>query len=281
MFDRFVEHLANFAARNLSELAGRAECGEDIQTKVVYEDLGNYIVEYFYEMRNSDPSFFRVGLEDIQNLESAMHQAIGSLSEDEHGVVMDIDRRFYSTRPAISLKCKLRRKVMDYLYEVVTGIVVCLLLLLIRVKIYLVRRHQRQREAAHQRALEVLRDQVVAFRHNEEDVAFVSDVMLREEVLGRPTKQVIKLWKDVEESLKSDARVLRKHQTIRGMPSYTFEYVGIRRSSGSGFGSFSRRSSSFGSRASLDSLDLRADDDFDVTPRRGLGSYVMRFLDGR
>eukprot|EP00737_Agarophyton_chilense_P002275 gb/GEZJ01002583.1/.p1 GENE.gb/GEZJ01002583.1/~~gb/GEZJ01002583.1/.p1 ORF type:complete len:822 (+),score=140.86 gb/GEZJ01002583.1/:196-2466(+) len=282
IFDRVVEQLVSSAAEILATLAGRAECGEAVPTTLTTEELREYLVAHFHEKRKNYPSFFRVDMDENAVLNSAVREALSVLSGELYdGVYVDSTGAFGSLDPTISFKCKLKRKAMEYLYEILSGLFVCALLLFVRVKIYLIRRRQRQCEAAHQRSLEVLRDQVIGFRNNEEDVAFVSDVILREEVLGRPSKQVIKMWKDVEEVLKSDPRVLRKHQTIRGMPSYTYEYVGSRRSSGSAFDSFSRRSSSFGSRASLDSLDLRSEADFDVTPQRGFGSYVMRFLDGR
>lgn len=277
-FRQLSQRLAYSASELLSKLAGRAECGENVPRGLSYQELGNAMLAIYSRRKHSH---------DQQKFEDAMAKAIVTLeTDDTYEVNVQDNGYLFSERPKFSFSCRMRRKLWEYKQPIAAMILIFLLIIYWRVKRFLVTLKERRVDEAHSNALDYLRDQVNAFRNNEEDVAFVPDVVLREEVVGRPTTENKKFWKEVEERLNRDARVIRKHQVLKGMPSYTFEYVGSRRSSGrrSSSGNFfetSSRRSSFGSRASLDSFDLGPDPSGKETERNSFIGFVARLFTQR
>lgn len=279
VFNKLVEELAKFAFETLSKLAGRSLCGEAIPYVLSSTELEAVLRGYFFEQRDNNPSFLRHGVDETQMLLDATKQVLRGFKNIEYNVYVSPSGHFGSNEPILSFSCELKRQIMLHKYEVFIALFLFIALVYLRTKLYLWRRRERRIDAAHQKSLEYLREQVNGFRNGEEDVAFISDVILREEVLGRVTPKIIEIWKEVEKRLNRDPRAIRKHQTVKGMPSYTYEYVGSRRASGSIFDSLSRRSSSFGSRTSLDSLDLRSDSEVGDTPRRSFGESFLGMFD--
>lgn len=252
-FSLFSEQLANDAFDALSQRAGDAECDHSISRFVHRDDL-KLALRKLYEDRKEKASWFSRRTFDLEKLDGAMTKALEKLDQEESFDVTILESgEMCSNKPKLSLQCALKRKLLEHWRWVFGSFLVSIALMYMRVKLYFIKQHDLRLEEAHTLTLGFLREQLAGYRDKEEEFAFISDVVLREEVVGRPTPKNIKFWKEVEERLKKDPRLVRKQQSVKGMPSYTYEYIGSRRSSG---GILDRRSS-FGSRASLDSLDFR------------------------
>lgn len=242
----------------LSNQAGLAECREAPFAYMTVSDLLNVLREKKYRgyhglMETDDEVFLR----------QAVEGAIASLSIYDKVVVSENGTIVASTSPIISMRCQIRRKMWEYKRGILGFAVMVSLLIYVRVRKFMAKMHEDKIARAHHGAVELLRDQLNGFRSGQEDVAFVADVILREELVGTASSRNVNFWKEVEERLKRNPRVMRKHQVVHGIPSYTYEYIGRRRSSSamnpnSLLDTLSRRSS-FGSRTSLDSLDMGAD----------------------
>lgn len=284
-FRDLVIELADHAYKELAMLHGRELCGEPNLPGLSYDDLGDLFEDYVNQKREKNPSLFRDEMEFDRTKSKLISEAQNAMESSEYRerykVYMDEEDNYRTENAILSSTCRLIKFVLKHHFKIVTVLFFSFIFGYLRWNLFLYRRRKRSVRTGHRRALELLRDQVVGFRNGEEDTAFLSDVILREEALGRSTPYIIEIWKEVEDLLRTDARVLRKHQSVRGMPSYTYEYVGSRRSSGSFFDSFSRRSSSFSSRASLDSLDMRSDSDFEIPQEDSLKSYIFGLIEGK
>ena len=254
----FVDQLASDIYKILRVRAGLAQCGEIDSPYVTTAEVMAILQEKNYRGYKS-----MMVTEDGIFQERAIGKALEILQDVYVVQPSDDGNLFSSNEPIISLRCRLRQKLWEYKKELFGIFVVLAAAVYLRIRLFLKRQRERKIQHALHGAIEVLRDQLNGFRDSQEDVAYVTDVILREEIVGSATPSNIKFWKEVEERMKRDARVMRRHQVIHGMPSYTYEYIGRRRSSigmspGGYLDSLSRRSS-FGSRASLDSLDFDSD----------------------
>ena len=266
---RYAGELADQTYSILCDLSGRLECGQDSTSSLDGLEISQVLREQEMGRSPQGTLFQRGRVYDEFKFNVAMNRALERLIEyDRYDITYTEGGEYICNQPTYTFSCSIRKAIIKN-WKVISTIFGTLFLSLY---LYIRRRkriaYQADIKSKYLSALECLRNQCDDYRRGDEDNAFVADIELRTELVGPPTSYNLKLWKEVEKQLDRDPRVVRVHKTIRGVPSYTFEWVG-RRNSGSIAGS---RRSSFGSRASLDSLDMRSDasEDMDGGRRNNL-----------
>lgn len=260
-FSLYADTLASDAAELLASIAGQAACGEDIPTELSARDLKNSLRLAEESRPANSGTFLRRRMEyNPETFNAAVDRALTRLTEEEHfKVELSAESgMFRSSEARMSLKCRLIVIMWANVRSIVMSVAVLVYALYCKLKANRARRYHDTIEKYYQDTLELLRNHKIDFENQNEPHAFVKDVVLRAEIVGEANQPNMAIWKDVEKKVKADARVLQASRKVDGMPSYTYEWAGRRRSSGL-FDSASRRGS-FGSRASLDSMDFHSDD---------------------
>lgn len=275
-FSLYTGALAMEAFSVLSDVAGQALCGNRKSRYVRWDEVTEVVRKS--EINLPKRRFFqgRRPVYDENKFDAAMTAARRHLIEDDD-VEVRSDGELTSLKPTMNLRCRVRHFIWVNLGRVMLTMFTMFVLTYLRVKIYLNRKYAKHIDSLYINSIEVLRLHKEDYESKYENYAFVKDVVLRADIVGQPTKKNIETWKDVEKKLNADPRILRASRTVDGVPSYTFEWAGRRRSSSVGDG-LSRRSSSFSSRASLDSLELE-EDLSNRTPSSGR-RMLGRFLGG-
>lgn len=286
-FSVYAEVLAAEAWILLKDIAGQTQCGDRTSRFLHAGEIAQAVRESeearaaqlasssLYWLRALLNGSYRRPGYDADKFDPAMAAALRVLTDEDSGY--DVTQRntvssttedgedheqlrlkeYGSNVASLAFWCRVRLFLWQNFWRVTATLLLILLVVYVRIKLALRRRYWRQVDLWHAHALDELRAHKEDFEARQEDYAFVKDVVLRADVVGRLTQNAIAMWKDVEKRLNDDPRVLRGSRTVAGVPSYTFEWTGRRRSSSIGEG-LSRRSS-FGSRTSLDSMDLSDD----------------------
>lgn len=222
----FGEELANDAYSLLSHQAGRAECGEIESGSLSLADLKKALKIKHSE--KPEKGFFQWNIRefDRQKFDFAFEKAVKRLKDDDfHDVSISAFDEYISNTPVMSFPCTVKLALRRNWRIVGIFIGACALFVYIKIFLYLRKLQQDELENAYRTALEYLREQKGGYVRSEEEFAFISDVVLRQEVLGTPTEKVVKLWKKVEELLKNDSRVAwNANKIVKGVPSNTFEW---------------------------------------------------------
>lgn len=222
----FGEELANDAYALLSNLAGRAECGEIESGALSLSELKKAL--RLKHSEKPEGGLFQWGFRefDPSKFDFAFEKAVKRLQDDDFAdVSISVFDEYRSNTPVMSLTCTAKLALRRNWHFVVACIVVLALFIYVKIYMYLRKVQQEELENAYRLALQYLREQKGGFVRSEEEFAFISDVVLRQEVLGHPTERVIKLWKKVEQLLRNDSRVAwSANRVVKGVPSNTFEW---------------------------------------------------------
>lgn len=283
--------LANEAYDVLCNVAGEAECRRRDSGYMRWDDITSMVRENEERIAEQSVGFLarlpfwrrrRMGSYDRRKFDVAMVTARSKMAGDaSFDISMSDVGEFICNDSKLTFRCTMEQFAWAHLRWIILTFVSCFLIGYLSMKRYFKALYLERVNDYYQQALNVLRVHKEDYDNQLEDHAFVKDVILRADVLGRITSRNVQLWKVVEKRLEEDARVLRYSRTVSGVPSYTFEWAGRRRSSSVGDG-LSRRGS-FGSRASLDSLELPESADFashNNNDRRSSSTYG-RLLSGQ
>lgn len=245
----FGEELANEANKILSHVAGDAECRGIESRFLSRSDLREILRPEYSKTSTGGLFFWGTRKFDPAKFDVSFDKAIRRLEGEGFPDVHISQSGFSSNSPVMSLRCTAKLALRRNWRVVAAFIAACLLLLCLKIWLYIRRRQKEELEGAFGLALGYLREQKTGFVHREEELAFISDVVLRQEVLGSPTEKTVRLWKKVEAMLRNDSRVAwSANRVVKGVPSNTFEWRG-RLAKGSVY-------SSGGSLRSLDSPGL-------------------------
>lgn len=245
----YADSLAAAAAAELSQLAGRRECGYVSDDSLGVDDLRQILKPSSDDSNNKDATSSdnrstrsgnagaarrRLRLRrrfDPNKFDAAFEKAFSllTLSPDAYGVEYMSDGRLRATIARIPLSCHARKILLRYWYYVI-GI---LAISYTATYAWIRRRLLRAREARIQAACDDVRD-ILYNQYNEwaqsggahgVDKA-VPDTQLRDEVLG-VSREAVALWKEVEKRLARDTR-LRKNDVVtkNGYPTYPWEWQG-------------------------------------------------------
>lgn len=279
-FSVYAEALATEAFAVLSDVAGQAICGWRTSRYVRWKEVVEAVREG--EINRPKRRFFsaRRPAYEEHKFDAATVAARRRLVEDNvYNIEIRSNGELTSLEPTVTLRCQVKLFIWAHLGRVILTIMSIIALIYLRVKIYFRRSYEKKIDSFYENAVEVLRMHKEDYENKYENYAFVKDVVLRADVVGQATMKNIKIWKDVEKKINADPRILRASRTVDGVPSYTYEWAGRRRSSSVGDG-LSRRSS-FGSRGSLDSLEF--DDNLTNanpgTGRRSFGNFLGGWSD--
>lgn len=279
-FSVYAAALATEAYAVLSDVAGQAICGWRTSRYVRWNEVVEAVREG--EINRPKRRFFqtRRPAYEEHKFDAAMVAARRRLVEDDiYDIEIQSNGELTSLEPTMTLRCKVKLFIWANLGRVLLTITSIVALIYLRVKIYFRRSYEKKIDRHYENVVEALRTHKELYENKMENYAFVKDVVLRTDEVGQATMKNILIWKDVEKKINADPRILRASRTVDGVPSYTYEWAGRRRSSSVGDG-LSRRSS-FGSRGSLDSLDF--DDDLTNanvgTGRRSLSSFLGGWSD--
>lgn len=279
-FSVYAEALATEAFAVLSDVAGQAICGWRTSRYVRWKEVVEAVREG--EINRPKRRFFsaRRPAYEEHKFDAATMAARRRLVEDNvYNIEIRSNGELTSLEPTLTLRCRVKLFIWAHLGRVILTVMSIIALIYLRVKIYFRRSYEKKIDGYYENAVEVLRMHKEDYENKYENYAFVKDVVLRADVVGQATMKNIKIWKDVEKKINADPRILRASRTVDGVPSYTYEWAGRRRSSSVGDG-LSRRSS-FGSRGSLDSLEFD-DDPTNAnlgTRRRSFGSFLGGWSD--
>lgn len=222
-----AEEIARETNTLLGHQAGSAECGE-IESGMLTESEIRQAVKLMMADRPSGGFFDWSGRTyHADKFDHAFDKALVRLmdSEDFPDVVVSDVGEYKSLSPTHSFSCRIKLFLWRQ-WRAVAGLV-CLLAVWAYVKVwmYLKRKDQERLDLAYGQALDLLREQKANFVRNEEEFAFMSDVVLRQEVLGYPSDEVIRVWKRVEVLLKKDNRLAYSaNRVVKGVPSNTYEW---------------------------------------------------------
>lgn len=261
----FGEELANDAYTLLSQLAGSAECGEITSGALSRGELKTALRLKHSERPSGGPFPWSARAFDLAKFEIAFDKAVNRLEDGDFAEVSVSEfGEFKSDSPVMSLSCAAKLSLRRNWRVVSAFSVTCLLLVCLKVWLYIRRRQKEELYDAYRLAVDYLKTQKSGFIRREEELAFLSDIVLRQEVLGSPTDRTVRLWKKVEELLRTDSRVVwSANRVVKGFPSNTFEWRG-RLSSGV-----------FSSGGSLRSLDSPS-----VSDGEAMASTSDSWLDG-
>eukprot|EP00177_Eucheuma_denticulatum_P003071 GFKZ01005540.1.p1 GENE.GFKZ01005540.1~~GFKZ01005540.1.p1 ORF type:complete len:828 (+),score=105.18 GFKZ01005540.1:258-2486(+) len=222
-----AEEIAQEANTLLGHQAGSAECG-DIESGILREAEIREAVKLMMADRPSGGLFSWSGRTfHADKFDHAFEKALVRLmdSEDFPDVVVTDVGEYKSLSPIHSFSCRIKLFLWRQ-WKAVAGLVGLIgVWLYVKAWLFLKRKDQEKLDLAHGQALELLREQKANYVRNEEEFAFMSDVVLRQEVLGYPSDEVVRFWKRVEELLQKDNRLAYKtKQVVKGVPSNTYEW---------------------------------------------------------
>lgn len=249
----YTDSLESQIIRLLSELKGQSECGKRVPASLTETELREAFqpqvatdakkanVREVIQRRSQrrlkfDPSLFPV----------AFSRALASVQATrEDDVFYDSATGVYTaTKGIYPTRCLLRRFIFRNLRFIILLGWVTVVTLRLWYRRYRNRRYRERVEQVYEAALDLLREVRLHYEDEGKGEAFMGDTQLREEILGRTTEESVELWSKAEALLRADSRVLRTGpKTIRGLPTFLYEWRGHLVRSSLGSGSRERRAS--------------------------------------
>lgn len=224
----YAEELAQDAAKLLQIHAGRAECGEAETRYLTQEELHEALV--LKHSDGQDTGFFSFRRREYEPVKFnlAFDKALQRLAEEDFpDISVSAFNEYSSNEARLTLNCRIWLALWRNMQYVVSAIVAVCALIYFRIRAYMQRKEQEKLDRAYAAAIDIIWDRKKCYMQEQEENAFIPDVVLRQEVLGFPTMPVIQFWKKVETILQTDNRVLyKKNQVVKGHPMNTFEWRG-------------------------------------------------------
>lgn len=223
-----AEGIAREANVLLAQQAGSAECGETDSSFLSVSELRDALKIVMSE-RPSARFFEWSSRREFRadKFELAFEKALDRLGnvEDFPDISVSMSAEYSSLAPTYSFGCMAKLFLWRNWRSIGAFVVFLVFCIYVRVLLYLRKRDQEKLHSAYRRALEILRAQKGDYLRHQEEFAFLSDVVLRQEVLGYPTEANVQFWKRVEILLKNDNRLAyNANRTVKGVPSNTYEW---------------------------------------------------------
>lgn len=223
-----AEEIAREAKALLAQQAGSAECKETKSSHLSVREMRDVLRILLLE-RPAAGFFEWSGRREFRadKFELAFDKALDRLGNEED--FPDISKsmlgEYSSTAPTYSFRCTTKLFLRRNWRSIATFVVFVAFCIYVRVLLYLRRLDHEKLERAYRNALDILRAQKADYVRQQEEFAFMSDVVLRQEVLGYPTEANVQFWKRVEVLLKNDNRLAYSaNRVVKGVPSNTYEW---------------------------------------------------------
>lgn len=228
-----AETIAHEVNNMLSNQAGLAECGQAQSPDMALSELRE-ASRIVLSDRPSGGIFDWSGRTfQMEKFDIAFEKAIERLRDKEDFPSLSVsvglddvsDLVYKSSDPTYTWGCLARVIFFQYLRVIVGCFITLLIFIYVKIALYFKRKDEEKLDLKYNHALELLREQKANFVRNQEEFAFLSDIALRQEVLGHPSLENIQFWKRVEVLLKNDSRLTyAANRTVNGMPSNTYEW---------------------------------------------------------
>lgn len=223
-----AEEIAREASALLAQQAGSAECRETESSHLSAGELRDALRILLLERQPA--GFFEwSGRREFRadKFELAFEKALDRLGNEEDfpDISVSMLGKYSSTAPTYSFRCMAKLFLRRNWRSIAAFLAFIAFCIYVRVLLYLRRLDQEKLHGAYKNALEILRAQKADYVRQQEEFAFMSDVVLRQEVLGYPTEANIQFWKRVEVFLKNDNRLAYSaNRVVKGVPSNTYEW---------------------------------------------------------
>lgn len=225
----YAEELAQEAYVLLQHHAGRAECGQATTRYITAQEIQEAL-----SLKHSSDGQSRGLLSwgsrpfDPTKFDHAFEKALKKLQSEEYvDVTISVLGQYVANTPILSLYCIGKQTLRQNWEYVTAALIVIVLFIYLRIKLLLKRREEARIEAAYTAACDIIRDRKRCYMKEEEEYAFISDVVLRQEVLGLPTRAKVMFWKKVDEVLQNDKRIVYcARKFVKGHPMNTYEWRG-------------------------------------------------------